>query len=225
MSNYQNGKIYKIVNDSSNLVYYGSTIQPLYKRFYKHKTQFHLCTSKKILDGENPQIVLVEDCPCERREQLFKRERYYIENNVCVNKNIPGRTLKEWEEDNRERLKKKKKEYREDNKEKLKKQKKEYRENNKEKILEYFREWREENKEKILEYFREWREENKDKIKKQSKEWREKNKEKLSEKFNCDCGGSYSVKNKARHLKTKKHIKFIKVKLALEQQQHIEEPN
>ena len=198
MPNYQNGKIYKIVNDSSNLVYYGSTIQPLYKRFYKHKTQFHLCTSKRIFEGENPKIILVEKCPCNDKEELIKRERYYIENNECVNKKIPGRTQKEWCEDN---------------KEKLKKQKKEYRENNIEKIQEYEREWREENKEKL---------------KKQKKEYREANREvirkKQCEKFNCDCGGSYIVSNKTRHLKTKKHIKFIK-ESELKQQQHIEEPN
>jgi len=214
MSNYQNGKIYKIVNDSSDLVYYGSTIQPLYKRFWKHKKTFHRCTSKRIFEGENPQIVLVEDCPCERKEQLIKRERYYIENNVCVNKQIPGRTNKEYYEDNKDKIKKQNKEYREDNKEKLKKQKKEYRENNKEKIQEYEREWREENKEKLQEYIREYREANGEAIRKKQRE-----------KFNCDCGGSYTVSNKTFHLKTKKHIKFIKVKLALEQQQHIEEPN
>jgi hypothetical protein len=52
------------------------------------------------------------------------------------------------------------KEYYENNKEKINKQQKEYRENNKEKILEYQKEYYENNKEKILEQRKEYRENN-----------------------------------------------------------------
>jgi len=119
MPNYQNGKIYKIVNDSSNLVYFGSTLQPLYKRFHQHKKMFHQCTSKKILEGENAKIILVEKCPCNDKEELIKRERYYIENNECVNKKIPGRTKKEYRIQNIEKVKKHEKEYYIKNNEKI----------------------------------------------------------------------------------------------------------
>ena len=53
-----------------------------------------------------------------------------------LNKYIPARTLKEYREDNKEKIAEKIKKYYEDNKEKIKEQKKEYYENNKEKLYE-----------------------------------------------------------------------------------------
>ena len=40
-------------------------------------------------------IVLVEDFPCQNENQARAKEAFYIQNNPCVNKNIPGRTQKE----------------------------------------------------------------------------------------------------------------------------------
>ena len=37
MVNYQNGKIYKIINQSNDIVYIGSTTQALSHRYTKHK--------------------------------------------------------------------------------------------------------------------------------------------------------------------------------------------
>ena len=52
------------------------------------------------------QITLVEDCPCERKEQLLMRERYWIENTSCINITHPLRTSTEYHEDNKESIKK-----------------------------------------------------------------------------------------------------------------------
>jgi len=41
-------------------------------------------------------ITLVEKYRCETKDELHARERYYIENNKCVNKVIPTRTTKEY---------------------------------------------------------------------------------------------------------------------------------
>jgi hypothetical protein len=62
-------------------------------------------------------------------------------------------------------------------------QKKAY-ENNKEKILEVQKEYYKNNKEKIL--------------------------ERLKEKFNCECGGCYTIGNKNHHFKTKRHQEYNK---------------
>ena len=35
------------------------------------------------------------------------------------------------------------------------------------------------------------------------------NKDKFSEKFNCDCGVKYTHSHKSRHLKSKKHLKYM----------------
>jgi hypothetical protein len=101
MPDYKNGKIYKIVNDKLGLTYYGSTTQILSQRMGGHiackkkydKGEFHNLTSFQLLDG-NQKIYLVEKYPCNDKNELERRERYYIENNDCVNKCIPSRKIK-----------------------------------------------------------------------------------------------------------------------------------
>ena len=44
---YKNGKIYQILNNINDEVYVGSTIQPLSKRFYCHKSQSDSLFRKK----------------------------------------------------------------------------------------------------------------------------------------------------------------------------------
>ena len=63
------------------------------------------------------------------------RERYYILNSKCVNKNIPGRTRKEYRQDNKNLIIKYSKEYYENNKNKQKKYYKDNSESIKKKAL------------------------------------------------------------------------------------------
>ena len=74
------------------------------------------------------------------------------------------------------------------------------------------KEWAESNKEKIAEQKKLYREANKEKILEQKKEYRDANKEKIKEKFNCECGGKFTLGSKARHMKTKKHQDYINSK-------------
>ena len=101
---YKLGKIYKIT--AGDLTYYGSTIQRyLSSRLSGHRQDYRkwssdksedYCYSFKLFEIDiNPTITLVEDCPCERKEQLKARERHYIENNTCVNRYVPNRTDEE----------------------------------------------------------------------------------------------------------------------------------
>ena len=167
MPDYSKSKIYIIVCNITGLIYIGSTSQTLTQRLQDHKMKYKKYFNKKptyissfkILENNNYNIILIEDCPCERKEQLLARERYWIENTECVNKVIPTRTDKEYREDNKEKMKKYLEEYYENNKEKLKEQRKEYRENNKEQMKEY----RENNKEKLKEQRKEYRENKKEK--------------------------------------------------------------
>ena len=184
---YNNGKIYVIRNHCNDMVYVGSTTQSLSKRFSKHKSD---CKSKTSplwntmneLDITNFYIELVEEYPCDNKEQLCAKEGYYIREfdsyNNGYNGKIEGRSQKEYRGDNKEKIK----QYYEDNKDKIK----QYRENNKEKIIKQRKEYREDNKDKIR-----------------------KNKNK---KINCECGGRYIINNKSRHLKTKKHINYLNSK-------------
>ena len=124
MPDYSQGKIYKIVNDENDNFYIGSTIQPLYKRMYHHRSKDHSCMSKKLgVDIKDCIIVLVENIQCKDKDELLRKERYYIEKykkeglNI-VNKKIPGRTKKQYYEVNKNYIKKKVKNWVENNKEK-----------------------------------------------------------------------------------------------------------
>ena len=187
MVNYQNGKIYRI--DGGGLTYVGSTTAKyLSSRLAKHKSQYkryldgenHYYTSFEVLKSDNYKIELIENFPCNSKDELNAREGHYIRKINCVNQIVTGRTRKE---------------YREDNKEAISAQKKQHYENNKEKILERVKQYYEDNKETKKEYY---------------KQYYETNKEKLNQKHTCECGGRYTIKRKAQHLKTSKHINFIK---------------
>ena len=151
MVNYENGKIYKLVNDELNLTYYGSSCNELRKRLNAHKSKAKdkKCTSYKLFESGSVKIYLVEKFSCNDKMELNQRERFYIENNECVNKFIPCRTRKEWDENNKEKILLQCKEYKEDNKEKIKEYQKEYKEDNKEKLKQYKKEYYIRNKEKI----------------------------------------------------------------------------
>ena len=122
---YSKGKIYKIVCNTTGLIYVGSTIQKLCERLRGHRSQYKLYlqgkegfyTSFDIIKNNNYQIILIENCPCDSKEELHREERKYIENIECVNKIIPTRTEKEHYQDNKDKIK----EYYQDNKNKIKK--------------------------------------------------------------------------------------------------------
>jgi hypothetical protein len=202
---YSKAKIYKLTTiHDPELVYYGSTVNPLYKRKMDHKYAFKykkvMCSSYKLfeLGIDDVEITLVESIICNSKEELHKKERFYIENNNCVNKNIPTRTDIEYREQNKDILCLKKKEYYEQNKDKIKEstkiyreqnkdiinlKQKEYYEQNKDKIKECTKIYREQYKikDKIKEYKQKYSEQNKDIINLKKKEYYEQNKDKIKE--------------------------------------------
>jgi hypothetical protein len=142
--NYQNSKIYKIVCNVTGLQYIGSTSMPRlstrlcqhrcdYKRYLNNKYNF--VSSFDILKNGNYNIILIENFPCQSKEQLYARERYHINNTECVNKikrvgikNELGKQeySKQQYINNRERIAKQQKMYKDNNREKLKKYYKQY---------------------------------------------------------------------------------------------------
>lgn len=150
LERYKNAKIYKIVCNKTGLVYYGSTCKMLCRRIAQHRSGYkrylngthNFVYSYKILENDDYDIVLVEECPCDNKEQLHARERFYIENNECVNKYKPNRT-----------------------EEKLLKYQSEYYKNNKEVKLKYQNEYYQANKEERLKYQKEYHENNEAKLK------------------------------------------------------------
>ncbi len=90
-------KIYKLVDKTNDDVYYGITTKSLKERLREHKkiNKKQLSSSSIIKNGDY-YIELLEETDDK------SRERYYIENNPCINKEIPGRTKKEYIKDNKE---------------------------------------------------------------------------------------------------------------------------
>ena len=133
MPDYSKGKIYKIVCNTTSLIYVGSTCEPtLARRLAEHKSKYKkylntgllYLTSFEILKGNNYEIILIEDYSCKRKDELHMRERFQMEDTVCVNKLIPILTSEEKSEyywKNQTYILQKKKEYREQNTEKIKK--------------------------------------------------------------------------------------------------------
>jgi hypothetical protein len=90
MPNYQNGKIYSIRSRSNlDLVYVGSTTQPLSKRFGGHKRQSNKTSSKHIINLGDGYIELIENFSCNSKEELLKREGEIMRSMDCVNKYNP----------------------------------------------------------------------------------------------------------------------------------------
>lgn len=125
MPDYQQGKIYKIT--SGNLTYIGSTCRTLEQRLKSHQSEYKQWKAGKrshiysydVLDTGSYIITLIETYPCNSKNDLLSRERFYIETSICINKNIPLRTTKEWYEINRLSKIEYQKKYRDKNKVKL----------------------------------------------------------------------------------------------------------
>ena len=151
---YSKGKIYKIINDIDDEVYVGSTVQRLCDRLAEHRRHSKRCSNMcynhwNDIGWETIKIILIEDFPCERKEQLEACERYWIEQIGTLNKVIPTRTRNERYEANKDIIKEQRKQYKEANKEVIKEKDKQYHEANKDKINEKKKQYYEANKDAI----------------------------------------------------------------------------
>ena len=149
MANYNNGKIYRIVCNKTGLCYIGSTTyDTLAQRLCSHKSAYkkwltdttkNKCSSVLVMENDDYDIVLVETVNCDSRDELRRRERYWIENTECVNLCIPTRTHAE------------------------------YRDTHREQMLDYNQKHYAENREKMIEIAKAYRDKNPDKMKENSR--------------------------------------------------------
>ena len=136
MTDYSKGVIYKIECNLTNDVYYGSTTLSLSQRIGMHKSKGN-CRAINIIDRGNYTCKIIEEYPCNNSKELEARESYYIRNNECINKQIPGRTHQEWCEDNKVHIAQQNKERYQANKVHIVQKVKEYQEANKAYLKEY----------------------------------------------------------------------------------------
>lgn len=128
---YQNAKIYKITNTENDILYIGSTIQKLKRRFAHHKhkqkigVNYPMYEAMRGLGFDKFNIELIENFDCNDKKELLNREQEIIDmydNIKLYNKFRAKRTNDE------------KKEYQ-------KKYNEKYMTDNRNKILEYKEQW------------------------------------------------------------------------------------
>jgi len=93
MPNYDEAYIYSITG--SGLTYYGSTTRALHYRKAEHKYKKGRYYSHQIIELGNWTMQIVELFPCKTKAELLWRERWWIENNECVNKYMSISTKEE----------------------------------------------------------------------------------------------------------------------------------
>ena len=105
LKNFNNSKIYKIVNSQNDLKYVGSTTSDLAKRMYSHKSSSRHKDTIKLyalmneIGFENFEIILIENFPCLNKNELTQRERYFKESlGATLNMINPCRTEDEKKE-------------------------------------------------------------------------------------------------------------------------------
>ena len=81
MVNYQDGKIYQLINDVNSKVYIGSTCQTLCKRMSCHRSYGKGLINKSPIylamhdiGVEHFRIILIQEAPCQSKEELLAIE-------------------------------------------------------------------------------------------------------------------------------------------------------
>ena len=148
INKYEYGKVYMIINENTKKIYVGSTTTTLEQRFYKHINDFksgeYVASADLLMLEGQTMIVLLEDYPCNNKQELLCREQYWMDKlskdnielvNKCRAFNDPNDAEKiyyEWYIKNKDRVLNKQLEY--DTKPENKIKKYEYQRINRDKI-------------------------------------------------------------------------------------------
>jgi hypothetical protein len=198
---YQRGKIYQIIvlhEDYKDDLYVGSTICPkLSTRFGQHKIEAEkdeptkkLHVLMKTIGMRFFKIVLIEDWPCDNKQELLKREQYHMNlwkptlNMIRSYSTEDERTeyLKDYREENKVSISARMKDWYEKNTVAIKAQKKAYREENKIAISAHQKHYARENKDAVIASQKAYRQKNRLVINARKRDRRAKAKAKLSYK-------------------------------------------
>lgn len=191
--------MYKIVCKDLSItdVYIGHTTDFI-KRKHNHKAScnnensksYHYKLYQFIRDNgnwNNFDMIEIEKYPCNDGNEAGSRERYWYEElNATLNKCIPCRNMKQYYQDNKDKIIDNQKGYYQNNREKIIDQKKEYYENNKDKFKNYQKDYYKDNKENYKIYYRC----NKDKLIDYQKQYN-KNKLLLNQECNNQCDSDF----------------------------------
>jgi hypothetical protein len=185
MPNYQDAKIYKIVSYENDDVYVGSTTEPTLAR----RLSGHVRDYRRYLNGKCGYVTSFKGIESDNYDiQLI--EAYPCNNKMELHAR-EGYWIKSMDcvnkyvagRTHKESVKAYQKVYQKAKKEVIKKQKKAYYEENKEIILKHRKAYYKDNKETIS--------------------------AKRKKKEQCICGSKYTIRSKAQHTKSKKHLSYI----------------
>ena len=183
----------------------GSTTLALSQRLAQHvsdykrwlNSKYHYVTSFKIIENGDYDIVLIENFPCNSKEELHARESHFSRTVPCVNKNknqgliyAIGGKIKygdKYYNEHKEQNQARGKQYRAQNKEQLKVLRKQYRQQHIEQLNLGNKQYRIDHKEEIKKY--------------------------QNIVINCPCGCSFQKVKKSRHERSKKHQHYEQNKL------------
>ena len=231
---YNNGKIYTIrCRTDNNLIYVGSTTQPLHKRWFTHKSRLvdknfdHYILYKKMkeIGKDNFYIELYENYNCNSKEELNRREGGIIRQIGNLNKIIAGRTPQEYYKDHINEKREYEKKYMSipENREKRNEYQKQYKRDNYEKNKDHVEQQRSQpfacecgcvvrkgdlTRHKKTEKHKYFEEHNEPKPLIGIEGSREKSKQKIT----CECGCIITKSEMSKHRKTQKHINLMKQK-------------
>ena len=103
MVNYENSKIYKLVNNVDDKIYIGSTCNTLRQRKYGHNQKSikypnrHVYQHLNQIGWGNVDIILIENYECKTKDELHARERHWIDElKPELNKSLPTQTKDEY---------------------------------------------------------------------------------------------------------------------------------
>jgi hypothetical protein len=115
MPDYSKTIMYTLWSDNlpHDKIYYGHTTQRLTSRLFVHGNDKD-CESRCIIEAGSYHIEEVEKWPCKNKNEALWRERWWIENNPCINVRLPIRTKEEktaydiqWAKRNKEKFREK----------------------------------------------------------------------------------------------------------------------
>ena len=202
------GRIFRIVNNTNDFVYVGSSIDEDLKYVYNKYRNGETALSKymKHIGACNFTIELIEEFKFNNILALKNREIFWKSQIGTLNAYFKNKRNKQIEkEEDSEKIKLSKQEinkkYYEKHREENLQNKKEYRDNNKDRIKEWNRKHYEKYREQILQYKKEYSIKNKEKIE-----------ERRTRDYECECGRIVNLGDKSKHLKTKIHNDLMALK-------------
>ena len=187
------GFIYKLTNEMDKEFYIGSTTTDLKSRLSNHLRCFQvnkhskLCSKMNEIGFDKFHIEEIEAVQFNDKYELYAREQFYMDN---LKPELNMRPAPDKNYNNYEL--------------------------HKEARLQWCKEYYQENKDHILDRVHRYAENNKEKISERNKNYRATHRDVIkirrSKTFVCECGVESLIDHKSRHLRTKKHLEYMKVK-------------